>query len=133
VPRHGRTTANWSLSRATPTSHGSTPLAQVHGDCDYLADFTKFLDGQADAVAGTAYLHNATAGSAVHDLYGNPQDQRGRLFIGARRTDFLRERLDPSGPGSPYADQLIGSALAPSKQLLAVATDQANGASSSSS
>ncbi|GAA0931982.1 DUF2075 domain-containing protein [Kribbella koreensis] len=110
-----------------PNSPRLHPVAQVRGYCDYLADFTRSLDGQTDAVAGAAYLHNATAESAVHDLYEYPQDQRGRLFIGARRsefTDFLRDRLDPSVPGSPYADQLIGSAVAPSKQLLAVAADE---------
>lgn len=103
------------------------PVAQVRGYCDYLADFTKVLDGQDDAVVGAAYLHNAFTETAVADLTGYPQDERGRLFIGARRsefTDFLRERLDPAVPGSPYADQLIQSAVAPSKQLLAVAADE---------
>jgi hypothetical protein len=110
-----------------PNSPRLHPVAQVRGYCDYLSDFTKVLDGQADAVAGAAYLHNAVAESAVRDLFDYPQDQRGRLFIGARRTefiDFLRERLDPKVPGSPYADQLINSAVAPSKQLLAVAADE---------
>ncbi|WP_206685991.1 DUF2075 domain-containing protein [Kribbella qitaiheensis] len=103
------------------------PVAQVRGYCDYLADFTKSLDGQDDALAGAAYLHNAMSESAVHDLYEYPQDQRGRLFIGGQRaefTEFLLERLDPAVPGSPYADQLINSAVAPSKQLLAVAADE---------
>ncbi|TCN30089.1 hypothetical protein EV644_13411 [Kribbella orskensis] len=110
-----------------PNSPRLHPVAQVRGYCDYLSDFTKILDGQADAVTGAAYLHNAIAESAVRDLFDYPQDQRGRLFIGARRTefiDFLRERLDPKVPGSPYADQLINSAVAPSKQLLAVAADE---------
>ncbi|MFG1910691.1 DNA/RNA helicase domain-containing protein [Kribbella sp. NPDC048928] len=103
------------------------PVAQVRGYCDYLADFTKFLDGQSDAVAGAAYLHNAMAEADVRDLYDYPQDSRGQLFTGARRHDFiefLRSRLDPDVPGSPYADQLINSAVAPSKQLLAVAADE---------
>jgi len=63
----------------------------------------------------------------VEDLYDYPQDQRGRLFTGAARdefTAFLRERLDPAVPGAPYADQPISSAVAPSKQLLAVAADE---------
>ncbi|TCM39643.1 DUF2075 domain-containing protein [Kribbella sp. VKM Ac-2568] len=110
-----------------PNSPRLHPVAQVRGYCDYLSDFTKILDGQTDAVAGAAYLHNAVAESAVRDLFDYPQDQRGRLFIGARRTefvDFLRDRLDPKVPGSPYADQLINSAVAPSKQLLAVAADE---------
>ncbi len=63
----------------------------------------------------------------MEDLYDYPQDQRGRLFTGAARdefTAFLRERLDPAVPGAPYADQPISSAVAPSKQLLAVAADE---------
>ncbi|WP_233712294.1 DUF2075 domain-containing protein [Kribbella turkmenica] len=63
----------------------------------------------------------------VRDLYDYPQDSTGQLFIGARRDEFLeflRDRLDPEVPGSPYADQLINSAIAPSKQLLAVAADE---------
>lgn len=103
------------------------PVAQVRGYCEYLADFAKFLDGQPDAVAGAAYLHNATADADVRDLYDYPQDNRGQLFTGARRgefIEFLRDRLDPDVPGSPYADQLINSAVAPSKQLLAVAAEE---------
>ena len=103
------------------------PVAQVRGYCEYLADFAKFLDGRPDAVAGAAYLHNAMAEADVRDLYDYPQDNRGRLFTGARRDEFiefLRDRLDPDVPGSPYADQLINSAIAPSKQLLAVAADE---------
>ncbi|TCC64807.1 DUF2075 domain-containing protein [Kribbella pittospori] len=103
------------------------PVAQVRGYCEYLADFAKFLDGQPEAVAGAAYLHNAMAEADVRDLYDYPQDSRGQLFTGARRDEFiefLRDRLDPNVPGSPYADQLINSAIAPSKQLLAVAADE---------
>ena len=103
------------------------PVAQVRGYCDYLTDFATVLHGYEDAVAGAAYLHNATSENAIRDLYDYPQDQRGRLFIGAGRdefTTFLRERLDPSVPGAPYADQLINSAVAPSKQLLAVAAEE---------
>lgn len=103
------------------------PVAQVRGYCDYLADFAKVLHGHDDAIAGAAYLHNAVSESAVHDLYGYPQDQRGRLFIGGRRgefIEFLQERLDPDVPGAPYADQLATSAVAPSKQLLAVAAEE---------
>lgn len=103
------------------------PVAQVRGYCDYLADFSKFLDGQIDALAGAAYLHNAVSEKDVRDLYGYPQHDRGRLFTSARRgefIEFLQERLDPTVPGGPYADQLINSAVAPSKQLLAVAAEE---------
>ncbi len=103
------------------------PVAQVRGYCSYLADFTKTLHDKDDTLAGAAYLHNATQQTAVADLYDYPQDAYGRLFTGARRgefLDFLRDRLDPHVPGAPYADLLLSSAVAPSKQLLAVAADE---------
>jgi hypothetical protein len=103
------------------------PVAQVSGYCSYLTDFVRVLHDQRDAVAGAAYLHNATSETAVVDLYSYPQSVHGRLFTGATRAqliDFLRERLDPSTSGAPYADQLLSSAIAPSRQLLAVAADE---------
>ncbi|TDD23495.1 DUF2075 domain-containing protein [Kribbella turkmenica] len=115
------------LIEGYPNAPRLHPVAQVRGYCEYLADFAKFLDGHEDAVAGAAYLHNAMAEADVRDLYDYPQDSTGQLFIGARRDEFLeflRDRLDPEVPGSPYADQLINSAIAPSKQLLAVAADE---------
>jgi uncharacterized protein len=103
------------------------PVAQVRGYCSYLLDFTRALDGDADAVAGVAYLHNATRATAVADLFTYPQDHHGRLFTGADRgafADFLRDRLSPDIEGGPYADLLLSSAVAPSKQLLAVAAEE---------
>lgn len=103
------------------------PVAQVRGYCEYLTDFTKTLHGTQDAVVGAAYLHNATTESAVAGLFDYPQDNAGRLFAGATRSDFvrfLRDRLDPNVPGATYADQLLNSAVAPSKQLLAVAAKE---------
>jgi hypothetical protein len=103
------------------------PVAQVRGYCDYLVDFTKCLHNAEDAVAGAAYLHNVTDEGAVRRLYDYPQDDRGRLFTGTRRAEwlsFLTSRLDPSIPGAPYADSLLHSGIAPSRQLLAVAADE---------
>jgi len=103
------------------------PVAQVRGYCDYLIDFTKSLEDLVDSVAGVAYLHNATREDAVATLRDYPQDTHGRLFTGATRSEFmafLRERLDPDVDGAPYADQLINSAIAPSRQLLAVAAEE---------
>ena len=102
------------------------PVAQVRGYCDYLVDFTRSLQQLGDPVAGAAYLHNATD-HGVLDLFDHPQDPRGRLFTGQRRgdfLDFLRSRLDPAAPGAPYADRLLTSAVAPSRQLLAVAAEE---------
>lgn len=103
------------------------PVAQVRGYCDYLIDFTKSLHDADDAAAGVAYLHNVTDERAVRRLYDYPQDDRGRLFTGTRRSEwlsFLTSRLDPHVPGAPYADSLLHSAIAPSRQLLAVAADE---------
>lgn len=103
------------------------PVAQVRGYCDYLVDFVKALHDSADAVAGAAYLHNVNDDADVRGLYDYPQDSRGRLFTGGRRAewlDFLRSRLDASVSGAPYADVLLSSATAPSRQLLAVAADE---------
>ncbi len=103
------------------------PVAQVRGYCTYLADFTRALADLPDPLAGAAYLHNATAEPDVTDLYALPQDRHGQLFTGARRgdfLDFLLERLDPGASGAPYADLLLTSATAPSRQLLAVAADE---------
>jgi uncharacterized protein len=102
------------------------PVEQVRGYCDYLTDFMRALADTPDAVAGVAYLHNATD-HGVDDLFARPQDTRGRLFTGQRRSeflDFLRDRLDPEADGATYADTLINSKVAPSKQLLALAADE---------
>ncbi len=103
------------------------PVAQVRGYCDYLVDFTTCLQDTPDLVAGAAYLHNVGNDADVRHLYDFPQDARGRLFTGARRSawlDYLRTRLDPDVAGAPYADQLLCSAISPSKQLLALAAEE---------
>lgn len=103
------------------------PVAQVRGYCEYLADFTLSLADQPDALAGVAYLHNATATAAVSDLRDLPEDTHGRLFTGTDRAafqQFLRTRLSPDEPGGPHADALLRSKVAPSRQLLKVAADE---------
>lgn len=103
------------------------PVAQVRDYCSYLVDFTKALHGLEDSVVGAAYLHNATSDADVTSLYDFPQDATGRMFTGARRGDFigfLRERLSADSAGAPFADLLLSSAVAPSRQLLAVAADE---------
>ena len=103
------------------------PVAQVQGYCSYLADFTRALADQPDALAGLAYLHNATDPAAVADLRRYPVSTTGRLFTGADRgdlLDFLRTRLAPNSGGHAAGDTLLRSAVAPSKQLLKVAADE---------
>ena len=102
------------------------PVRQVQGYCSYLADFLRTLEHQPDALAGLAYLHNATDPAAVADLRRYPVSTTGRLFTAADRgdlLDFLRSRLSPE-PGASAADTLLRSAVAPSKQLLKVAAGE---------
>jgi DUF2075 family protein len=101
------------------------PVAQVRAYGEYLLDFTAALHGTTDVLAGAAYLHNASH-TQVGELFNYPQDELGRLFTGQNRgefIDFLRSRLAPVD-GSYYADRLLSSATAPSKQLMAVAADE---------
>ncbi|MGR7026361.1 DUF2075 domain-containing protein [Geodermatophilus sp. URMC 62] len=70
-------------------------------------------------------MHNATF-TTVGGLLNYPQDELGRLFTGQNRgewLEFLRSRLAPTD-GSVYADRLLHSAVAPSKQLMAVAAEE---------
>lgn len=105
------------------------PVAQVRHYCEYLGDFTMVLHDQADPMAGAAYLHNAGA-NVQQTLGGYPQNSKGRLFTGADRgafLNFLRSRLDDEASGAPYADQLLHSGVAPSRQLLKVAAEEIAG------
>lgn len=105
------------------------PLEQVRGYCDYLTDFVVSLAVQPHELAGAAYLHNAT-NHGVADLFGMaaPDPTRtSRLFTGQHRgefIEFLLTRLQPGAVGTEPADLLLGSKIAPSKQLLAVAADE---------
>lgn len=102
------------------------PVREVEGYCSYLADFVRALADKPDALAGAAYLHNATDTAAVADLSAVPVSTTGRLFTGATRgefIEFLRSRLAPA-PGAAAADTLLRSAIAPSRQLLKVAADE---------
>lgn len=101
------------------------PLDQVRGYCEYLQDFAAVLADTPDSVAGVAYLHNATD-FAVADLLARPQDSLGRIFTGQRREefrDFLRSFFTPES-GASAADALLGSKIAPSKQLMALAAEE---------
>ena len=99
------------------------PVIQVRGYCEYLLDFARVLADQPDALAGMAYLHNASDPALVKDLLAVPVSTTGRLFTAADKgamLEFLQSRLAP-GPGRQAADLLINSPVAPSKQLLKLA------------
>ncbi|HET7311473.1 MAG TPA: DUF2075 domain-containing protein [Mycobacteriales bacterium] len=101
------------------------PGEQVRRYCAFLADFSRALEDESDAIAGAAYLHNATE-FGVSGLRSLPEDAFGRLFTRERRGEFhefLRARLAPSS-GAGMADILLSSAVAPSRQLLKVAATE---------
>jgi uncharacterized protein len=108
----------------TPHLH---PVAQVRGYCEYLVDFARTLAGDPEVVAGAAYLHNASQWSAIAGLEHYPQDTHGRLFAAATRSEFVQflvDHLAPDIDGSAAGDALLMTAVAPSKQLLALAADE---------
>lgn len=105
-----------------PVSH---PSLQVQGYVDYLTDFTAAVAERPTAVRGAAYLHNATD-HGVGDLFTLPAGPQGRLFTGQRRGDFAAYLAEvfTAKSGAYAADGLLGSAIRPSKQLLAVAAEE---------
>ena len=127
----------WSRARLSEHSSGLVdvdgsprqgllhPSLQVAGYARYLADFTSVLHEHPDWVTGVAYLHNADDRS-VHELLTSESLAEAPLFTASRRgewLDFLRSRLDGT-PGVGSADILLGSAVAPSRQLLTVAAEE---------
>ena len=102
------------------------PAVQVEGYVDYIADFTSHLAETDHSLVGAAYLHNATDRD-VEDLFVRPPSERSRLFTGQRRAafaEFLAQHLAPGESGAAAADALLGSRIAPSRQLLSVAADE---------
>ncbi|WP_407701238.1 DUF2075 domain-containing protein [Williamsia sterculiae] len=101
------------------------PIEQVQRYCQHLADFEASLGGSLDQLAGVAYLHNATD-QGIATLWDYPESETGRLFSGQRRADliaFLRSKLTPSS-GAEAADELLSSAVLPSKQLMDLAAEE---------
>lgn len=101
------------------------PVEQVRRYCTHLSDFIATLGGSTDQLAGVAYLHNATDAD-IQDLWSLPQSDTGRLFTGQRRGELLgyfQSKLSTE-PGADAADQLLSSAVRPSKQLMALAADE---------
>ncbi|MBK5306854.1 MAG: DUF2075 domain-containing protein [Frankiaceae bacterium] len=98
------------------------PVEQVRRYCAFLADFTRAFEHVPDALAGAAYLHNATD-FGVSSLRSLPESSYGRLFTRQRRAEFLtflQSRLAATS-GVEAADRLLNSKTAPSRQLLSVA------------
>ncbi|WP_061294883.1 DUF2075 domain-containing protein [Herbidospora cretacea] len=92
------------------------PAEQVRRYGEYLVDFLDVLT--PESVATAAYLHNA--------MDFDVADLAGEVFTGSRREEFrafLRTRLAPA-PGETAADRLLGSHVAPSRQLMAHAAKE---------
>ncbi len=101
------------------------PAEQVRRYCTHMIDFVSSLSAEPDSLSGVAYLHNATD-LDLADLWSLPQDGHGRMFTGQRRGEFLsylRSKL-ADAPGLTATDELLGSAIKPSKQLLALAAEE---------
>ncbi|WP_416259094.1 DNA/RNA helicase domain-containing protein [Gordonia sp. 4N] len=101
------------------------PVEQVRRYCTHIADFIAALDGSTKQLAGVAYLHNASSGG-VDELWDFEQTETGRLFTSDRRgqfVNFLKSRLSAAN-GAAAADQLMNSAVRPSKQLMKLAADE---------
>ncbi|WP_231598842.1 DUF2075 domain-containing protein [Corynebacterium occultum] len=109
---------------AGPRTH---PVRQVSGYRRYLANYLRVLEGKEEWIRAAAYLHNATSPHAIEELESLAFEENCRLFSAASRGrfhDFLRENLSGETSGVQSADTLLGSAVAPSTQLLKVAADE---------
>ena len=101
------------------------PVEQVRRYCTHLVDFASVLEEHPERLGGLAYLHNATD-LDVDSLWHLPASDHGRMFTGQRRGEFityLQSRL-AAAPGVDAADELMGSAVRPSKQLLTLAAEE---------
>ncbi len=101
------------------------PVEQVRRYCTHLVDFASVLEEHPERLGGLAYLHNATD-LDVDSLWRLPASDHGRMFTGQRRGEFitcLQSRL-AAAPGIDAADELMGSAVRPSKQLLTLAAEE---------
>lgn len=102
------------------------PSAQVARYCEHIADFVASFEGDTHGLRGVAYLHNANDLSVSGLWTQLPDTPRTRLFTRERRGQFLQyltQHLSPS-PGAASADLLLGSAVRPSRQLLALAAEE---------
>lgn len=101
------------------------PAAQVRNYCTYVSDFVASIESSGSSVSGVAYLHNATD-QDLGDLWAFQESEQARMFTGQRRGQFLsylRGLLAPAA-GAEAADAFLGSAVRPSKQLMAVAAEE---------
>ncbi|MFD5661577.1 DUF2075 domain-containing protein [Streptomyces hirsutus] len=102
------------------------PIEQVRRYCEYLVNFNGAVAEHPGRVSGVAFLHNATE-FGVSGLRAVELDERGQLFTGERRGEFidhLRARLSDQHPGVRADDELQAGRTVPSKQLMSVAAQE---------
>ena len=127
----------WSRAAADPEDHdlvtvdgyGSRPVLhpgkQVQNYVHYMRDFLKVLEAEPQAVGGAAYLHNASE-AGVSTLRRRAETDESRLFTGDERgrwLEYLTTRF-AAVSGADAADRLLGSVVAPSKQLMTLAAQE---------
>ena len=83
-----------------PVTH---PALQVRDYCDYMLGFTAVLAEAPEALAGVAYLHNATD-AGVADLFRLPGNDLGRVFTGQRRGESPGVPPLALRPGQAWSD-----------------------------
>lgn len=102
------------------------PIEQVRRYCEYIVNFNGALSDHPERMSGVAFLHNATE-FGVAGLREIENHDHGRLFTAERRgelLDHLRARLSDRHSGARAADELLGAATAPSRQLMSVAAQE---------
>ncbi len=95
-----------------------TPTAQLGGYCSYLRDYLSIFEDGGCALAGAAYLHNASAQAFAWLRSSRGDDDR--VFTSSHVDDligFLRERLVPDHRARS-AGTLLSSPVRPSKELM---------------
>ena len=106
--------------------HHLHPAEQVRNYCQYLTDHTPALADRPRAVAGIAYLHNASR-TNVAPLMQYPASEHGRLFTMDDKADLvshLNARLDTAAhrdTNRVAGDEFLGFIHRPSKPLLDLA------------
>jgi uncharacterized protein len=103
------------------------PQEQVRRYVEYLEDFNRYLGNHPGAVAGCAFLHNATSANILGlrhpdlaDLAFYPAFAADEV---AAMRSFLTQRLAPAS-GAQVADDFLHSVIAPSKQLLRLVPEE---------
>jgi uncharacterized protein len=117
---------------AVPGIGGETlhPQEQVRGYVEYLRDFNCYLGGHPGSLSGCVYLHNAES-SKISQLRHPKLAELARYPIFAADEvaafrSFLAARLAPVS-GAQAADDLLGSKIAPARELLQHAREEIAG------